>query len=307
MSTLLPSARVRIDTGRCQGCGLCVALCPSRTFRLEDGLARVTGAACIGCDHCAAICPAAAVSVEFIDPEAQRYASFVSDENWLPPGDPACDPSRLVQLMRSRRSCRCFKDKPVPRALLDDLVKIGITAPSGTNSQRWTFTVLPTRPAVEVLARGIGDFFRHVNSMAEKSWLRAAMKLAGKPDLDHYYHEYYTSVKAALADFDRDGTDKLFHGAPATIVVGMRPGASCPAEDALLATQNILLGAHCLGLGTCLIGYAVSAMANDKKVKRTIDIPDNETVYAVIALGYPATRWERLTGRRTPVLRYFEG
>ena len=29
------------------------------------------------------------------------------------------------------------------RALLDDLVSAAITAPSGTNSQRWTFTILP--------------------------------------------------------------------------------------------------------------------------------------------------------------------
>ncbi|MEZ4578721.1 MAG: nitroreductase family protein [Desulfobacterales bacterium] len=39
-----------------------------------------------------------------------------------------------------RRSCRNYKETPVPASVLEDLVRIGITAPSGTNSQMWTFT-----------------------------------------------------------------------------------------------------------------------------------------------------------------------
>ena len=57
--------------------------------------------------------------------------------------------------------------------------------------------------------------------------------------------------------------DRLFHGAAAAILVTGRRQASCPAEDALLATQNILLAAHAMGLGSCLIGFAVEAMRRD--------------------------------------------
>jgi len=62
----------------------------------------------------------------------------------------------------------------------------------------------------------------------------------------------------------------------AVIVVGSNRG-SCPAEDALLATQNILLGAHALGLGTCLIGFAVSAMQKDVRIKDLLKIPGMNT------------------------------
>ena len=55
----------------------------------------------------------------------------------------------------------------------------------------------------------------------------------------------------------------------------------------MLAAQNILLAAYSMGLGSCLIGMAVEAMKNDRKLQRVIGIPDEETVYAVIALGYP--------------------
>ena len=105
--------------------------------------------------------------------------------------------------------------------------------------------------------------------------------------------------------WEKEGKDLLFHGAPAAIVVGSKKEASCPAEDALLATQNMLLSAHVLGLGTCLIGFAVEAMKRDKSILRRIGMPDDEKPYAVVALGYPNEKYQRLTGRKRALVRYF--
>ena len=129
----------------------------------------------------------------------------------------------------------------------------------------------------------------------------------GKRELEAYYREYYASVAAALADWDERGLDRLFHGAPAAIVVGSRPGGSCPAEDALLATQNMLLGAHALGLGTCLIGYAVEAMRHDRRVRKAAGLPNDETPRAVVAVGWPKERYRRLASRQRPLIRYVQG
>jgi nitroreductase len=61
-------------------------------------------------------------------------------------------------------------------------------------------------------------------------------------------------------------------------------------EDALLASQNILLGAHSLGLGSFMIGFAFEAIKRDKHIRKLLQIPDEESVSAVIALGYPAEK-----------------
>jgi len=89
-------------------------------------------------------------------------------------------------------------------------------------------------------------------------------------------------------------------------VVGSAPGGSCPAEDALLAAQNILLAAHALGLGTCLIGFAVSAMRKDRRIQLLLKIPREESVHAVIAVGHPAVTYQRPAGRKKAVLRFAE-
>ena len=75
-------------------------------------------------------------------------------------------PAALVDLLRSRRSCRSFRPEPVPVPFLEDLVRAAVTAPSGTNSQRWTFTLLAGRPAVEKLGAAVADFFRRLNRMS---------------------------------------------------------------------------------------------------------------------------------------------
>ena len=77
-------------------------------------------------------------------------------------------------------------------------------------------------------------------------------------------------------------------------------------ENALLATQNLLLAAHSMGLGTCLIGYASEIMKYDAPIQQSISIPAEETVCSVIAIGHPDETYESLTGRKKVVLRYFE-
>ncbi len=293
-----------IDRERCIGCGECVRVCPSQTISMQDGKAAVTGARSLGCGHCAAVCPVEAVRVEALDPHSYRFHSFDCRTDWLPYG--AFNTGELVRLMASRRSCRCFDSKAVDRTLLEDLVRIGAAAPSGTNSQSWTFTILPTRAAVLALGHAVGAFFNRLNRMARNPLLRHGLRLVGRPELADYYRDYHPSVAEGLADWEERGLDRLTHGAPAGIIVGSRPGGSCPAEDALLAAQNILLGAHALGLGTCLIGFAVSAIQKDVRIKELLKIPREESVHAVIAVGHPAVTYQRLTGRKKTVWRVIE-
>ncbi len=293
-----------IDPDLCVGCGQCVRVCPSGTLSMRDGKAQVTGDRSLNCGHCQAICPVGAITVSAIDEAMSQFVNFRTDKNWLGYGD--FDTSQLVRLMASRRSCRNFQAAPVDRSVLEDLVKIGCTAPSGTNCQLWTFTILPTREAVMALGKGILNFYVKLNAMARNRLLRLFLKSIGKPELDSYYRQYYANVRKGLEDFSRTGVDLLFHGAPAVIVVACKKQATLPKEDALLASQNILLAAHSMGLGSCLIGMAAEPMKRDPKLQIVIGVPNDEKVYAVIALGYPDENYQQQAGRKQAAIRYFE-
>jgi nitroreductase len=270
-----------------------VEVCPTDTLSVINGKAVVTGEDSLLCGQCAAVCPHEAVRVRGVEDVVLETIAEGSETD------------ALVRLMRSRRSCRLYKEDPVDRAVLEDLVKIGITAPSGTNDQLWTFTIVPDRASMLRLAETIAEFFRRLNVMAESATRRLLARLFTDDALGDYYRENYARVKEALKEWDKTGRDQLFHGATAGIVVGMRPGASCPGEDALLATQNILLACEALGLGTCLIGFAVRAMRHEPEIKRVIGIPDEERVHAVIAIGHPNVEYARPAGRKPPLVRHF--
>lgn len=294
----------KIDAEACIGCEACIKVCPNQTISMHNGKAVVSGDRSLNCGHCMAVCPVDAICVEAIDPGSLEFHHFKIQDRWMPPGE--ADTPELIRLMASRRSCRNFTDRAVELETLNDLIKIGALAPSGTNCQFWTFSVLPTRSSVMVLGNGMADFFSRLNKTAVRPLVRSGLKLIGKPQLSDYYRDYYESVQEGLKDWYEHGRDRLFHGATAAIIVGSLDGASCPSEDALLATQNILLAAHSMGLGTCLIGFAVSAMQAEPKLKTALGIPAAEPVYAVIGLGYPDETYEGLTGRKKPLVRFHE-
>jgi nitroreductase/ferredoxin len=306
ISMNLTSASVIIDPARCTGCGACVRVCPSDIISLENQTARAMpdtdAARCLICGHCMAACPENAIHVPALDPDLTGFSSFDLDPAWLAPGR-GMAASDLARLICSRRSCRNYKETPVTRETLQDLIRLAVFAPSGTNSQAWTFTCLTSRPEVLVLGTAIKDFFKRLNRKAENFLLRKALALVGAGTLDHYYRNYYESVKTAIEQMETENRDRLFHGAPAVILIGTSPGASCPKEDALLAAGNILLGAHTMGLGTCLIGYVVAPMAADRSIQKKLGIPESETVHAAVALGYPRETYQRITGRKRPVIR----
>ena len=298
----MQASSIDIDKNRCNGCGICVRVCPARAFTIIKEKAELTGSCTFACDHCAAACPQTAITVEFPEKEPFKFTSFNAGK---PPENRSnVSIAILVDIMRARRSCRVYREKPINREILEDLVKIGLTAPSGTNSQKWTFTIIDSHPKMLAFGESIATYYKKLNRLAEFGWLRKLLKLCGQPELDRYFKEYYDSIREALSQWYEQKEDRLFHGANAAILVGAEPGASCPQDDALLATQNILLAAETMGLGSCLIGFAVEALHRDRKIKKTLKIPADETIYTVIALGYPAITFQRPASRRKVPVRW---
>ncbi len=296
------SVRICIDPEKCIACGECVKVCSHDTISIVAKKAVISGESCLHCDHCRAACANDAISIEGIDDSLNQFATFNASKNWIPFGE--YDTGSLITLMQSRRSCRNYKKKAVEKEILEDLVKIGVTAPSGSNCQMWSFTVLSDRASVISLGEESMNFFKRLNGLASKSWLRNMLKLIGKPELSDYYVNNYERIREGIEEWESNGKDMLFHGAPAAILVSNKLEASCPADDALLATQNILLGAHAIGLGTCLIGYVVNAMRRSPEIAANLGIPEDEEVFAIIALGYPKETYAGLSGRRTVPIRY---
>jgi nitroreductase len=271
---------------------------------MVDGKARVVGSTSLQCGHCAAVCPTEAVWVEGIDPDMTRFSAASAET--IAAAEPPSFAS-LARQMLLRRSCRVYQDRPVDRDTLSDLVKIGVSAPSGTNCQRWTFHVLPDRAATFALGKKVARFYSQLNLLSALPPARWFSKVFMNDELGMYYREYRERIKKGLRDYHTQGRDQLFHGAPAAILIGSRPPASTPKEDAMLAAQNIALAAESLGLGTCLIGLVVEAIRNDPRICKALALAPGESIHAVIAVGHPTYHYLRPAGRRSVPIHWWRG
>jgi len=147
-------------------------------------------------------------------------------------------------------------------------------------------------------------FFRKLNRMAQITPLRRVLSLLGKDELERYHERYYDRMEELIANWETKKKDMLFHNVQALILVGATEAASCPQEDALLATQNILLAAHAMGLGTCLIGFAVVALTRDQSIVKALGLARRENVYSVIAVGWPDEHYSKIIPRKKIMPRY---
>jgi ferredoxin len=78
---------LRLEVARCNGCGLCVAVCPHAVFAIADGRAALADRdACIECGACTLNCVPGAISV---GPGVGCAQAII--HGWLTGGDPSCD------------------------------------------------------------------------------------------------------------------------------------------------------------------------------------------------------------------------
>jgi len=80
---------------------------------------------------------------------------------------------------------------------------------------------------------------------------------------------------------------KFLAEAPLGIAVVIDPAASThPVEDGAIATQNMILAARALGLGTCWIGSYGSAY--EERVKEILGVPKGRRLLSIVSVGFPA-------------------
>jgi nitroreductase len=92
-------------------------------------------------------------------------------------------------------------------------------------------------------------------------------------------------VKRRVAEATTYG--KFLDNAPLGVAVIIDPQVSSRSggvEDGANATQNMLLAAHALGLGSCWIGSYNSVY--EERVKELLNIPMEKRLLSIISIGY---------------------
>jgi nitroreductase/NAD-dependent dihydropyrimidine dehydrogenase PreA subunit len=275
--------RIEIDAQKCISCGDCAVVCPS-IFLSEEGKIRIVDEEhCTLCGHCLAICP-----VEAIDHVDLKKGEFVDL-----PVSPQVSSEALFSFLRSRRSCRAFAEKEVPKQVLEKLVDIARYAPTGHNSQNFEFLVIQKKELIHELASRAAIFYGNLHKMLSAPGVKVPPWLQTHMRGFRLNWEYY-----------QQGKDRIFRKAPALILIHAPAENLSSAQNCHLAMAHIMLQAHAMGLGTCIIGYFITAAERDPSIIQGLDMPPNNRIFTCCTVGYPALTFRKLVQRKLPSVRW---
>ncbi|WP_160671115.1 nitroreductase family protein [Clostridium sp. C8-1-8] len=183
--------------------------------------------------------------------------------------------NEAIKVLLNRRSTRVFKDEQIKDEELETILEAGRFAPSAMNQQSWHFTVVQNKEVINTLA----ETFRQVllNSNQE------------------------AMVKRAQSD-----NFKPFYNAPTLIIVSGDKNAIAPKADCGAATENLLVAAEALGIGSCWLGSSDAIFSSPKaeELKKILGIPENyEPLYSAI-FGYKANDNAKAAPRKENTVNY---
>jgi nitroreductase len=158
----------------------------------------------------------------------------------------------LMSIIENRRSIRKYEDKPVPPELLEQILEAVRWAPSWANTQCWEVVAVKDRQVKERLQATLPS----KGNPAFKAMAQAPVVLV-------------LCAKAGVSGFYKDQVTTKF--------------GEWMMYDLGIATQNICLMAHSLGLGTVVVGLFDHRRASD-----ALGVPDGYELVSMIPLGYPA-------------------
>ena len=153
----------------------------------------------------------------------------------------------------TRRSIRKFQEKPVEKELVEELVKLASYSPSWKNTQVVRYNAVEDP---ELKGR-VADQCVLEFGYNTKTIRRAPLLLV-------------LSYVQGISGYEKDGT-------PTT-----PKNEHWEVFDSGIAAQTVSLAAHELGLGTVILG-----IFDDAAVKEVLELPEEERVACLIAVGYP--------------------
>lgn len=287
---------ITFDNEKCTRCGACEQVCPAMVIeKIENNMEFVHQNACIECYHCVAVCPVGAVECDEFGLDAFKKIPATK-----PPS-----PANVRNLLLGRRSIREFKDKEVPRDILEQLVEIASCAPTGTNEQGVQLSIVTDRNVINKVDRKIHRSFKNIASIADTGIARYLVRaVAGEEKA----MDIETMVENLKRFDNAEGARGkiVLRGAPVLIVAHCGTDVPTGHDDCLISLSNVTVAANSHGLGATWIGFLVAGAKIDPTVKKKLGVPLRNTIHAAIILGWPKYKYKRFIPRKTVPVKWID-
>ncbi len=169
----------------------------------------------------------------------------------------------VIDAIYHRRAVRNYTPRIIDQSIIRTLLDAAVHAPTAMHEEPWAFAVIQDKNLLNRLSDSAKEEVRREAQGFPSHQGKHALDLVNQPD----FH--------------------VFYNAGTLIVIYSRFQGPYVVADCWLAAENLMLAACAKGLGTCVIGFAISAL-NTPQWKAELKIPAELTAIAPIIVGVPA-------------------
>jgi nitroreductase len=175
--------------------------------------------------------------------------------------------NEIIQNILERRSIRKYRPEQIEEDALNAVLIAGIYAPNAGGRQSPVIVVCQNAEINEALGE------------INKSAFRGRMS-AGDA--------YISKSQPSIADDASIASG--FYGAPTVLTLFAPKNFLYAAADCYVAAQNIMLAAHSLGIGSCMVARAEDTFSSElgQKLQKEWGIDESREAKIHVTLGYPS-------------------
>jgi ferredoxin len=284
--------KLTIDTNKCDHCGVCLEICPEKIIEY-DSISRfptITGKSCIKCGHCMAVCPTRALS------HSELANLFTNSDNTPHPIN--FESQEFYHFLASKRSNRNFSDRVPTREIIQNIIAVSAFSPSDNNTEDRKHIIITDKILINKIENSIAKYFSRLFKILNRP-VRVLLSL--------FVREMIKNLEPNVVDLKSlnmrylSGSHPIFRNAPVIVITYANKGNTLSRDNCLAAQHYMMLYAKTLGIESCIIGYASSALP---AIHKHIKIPGNQKIFAVTALGYPKFKFKQIIKRPLPNIRW---
>lgn len=290
---------ININRETCKVCGLCGEVCPNKIMK-KDNTHKIFFRQdriplCMKCGQCMAICPTESIFIEGL--------SYSKDFFELPENSSL--EHSFFDLIATRRAIRNFKDKPVPKELLEKVVQAISFAPPGfTPIKTEILVVQDTEVIRKALPHMIEVYDSLMKAMSNPVGRFFVKGKVGREKFKIIVNHVVPLLKSRLPELKTGVEDTITRYAPAMIIFHVNRNEEFNESDIYIALTYGFLAAHALGLGGSAMDIIPPAIEKSVQLRELFSIPENNKVVASMILGYPKFSYQRGIKRELKSVRW---
>jgi nitroreductase/NAD-dependent dihydropyrimidine dehydrogenase PreA subunit len=250
---------IAVDRNKCKQCGVCFKMMKGYCITQKDGFPVFDETVCNTCQKCVSICPSQAITVNGVYPKKIDETKQVDSE-------------QIYALFEKRRSTKHFKEKPIPKEIIEKIVSVAKYAPN--QNKNLSVLVIDEKQLINEIDKSAIAFVKTMHRI-----------LFGFRPVELLIRLFYKDIgtikrKMELNSFQR----VIYENTQVIIIVTGNQKIPVTERSAPYMLATIMYMAESLGIGNCLMDSIHLALRTNRKLRKRLKI--EEDVFGVLTLGY---------------------